>query len=347
LISVIFSSATHRFKMSDGKRPNTAIADVSDSIEQASQRSRTTASQVSTPMATMADPVSDASTYDYDRPLPPLPVVDVQNAMTGFGRGFRSTRLYAPPGYYADPARVQAAREVAMDEYNRLPANDKPLFTVRVNNVTGTATLARKPLPVLMDPVVVELGDRLAKTKEKIDALKPILTPTQRIVIDKMIRRATFYTKGKKTDQPKNPSVKDMDKVLFRAYEFFSARRAAQFGIQSRRAQKMRHDLVNKGRVITLTNGQRVGTNKRYAKKIASHAIINDAIAEAKGKAAAERALRTARNKMQRVNVALATGRKVSPKDLPPGTTVQRSRFQDMPPGFQVGPGVQQLPVEQ
>ena len=50
---------------------------------------------------------------------------------------------------------------------------------------------------------------------------------------------------------------------------------------------------------------------------------------------------------MQRVNVALATGRKVSPKDLPPGTTVVRPRFQDMPAGFQVGPGVQQLPVEQ
>lgn len=235
------------------------------------------------------------------------------------------------PGIYNPRRLSQAAIDAARTEGRRLletiPANEAALYTIAVNSETGAARLMPKPTQVSNDAFVREMAQRRADLAKKVDAIWPELTIRQRRILEKMRQRLDFYVKGKKRGLQKPLTAVAIDKVLFRALEFQSSRRAAQLAFQARAARKNRHALQQKKRPIMLESGQSVGKSRRHQKKMVTKALIGDATDAAKAQAKQERAVFTARNKQHRVAVALARNNKVNPKDLPPGQVMQRQLF--------------------
>jgi len=274
----------------------------------------------------------DASTVTYPGPapassLPKLQVVDVPA-----GPVLPPRLMYN--GIY-DPMRapahiIQAGREQAQKALDEMDDDEAKMWTIAVDSRTGFSHLRRKVLSLQSDPFVKEMGQRLGEVKTKIASLLPDLTPRQRVILEKMMKRATQYNKGKKDREPKQPSAKDMDKVLFRALEFQASRRAAQLRKQAMSARRERHALQQHKRPIALADGRTVGLNRRYQKKIMRAALISDAASAAKATARQEAAVLTQRNKAYRVAVARARNNKVNPKDLPAGSVNNYSRFQSL-----------------
>lgn len=268
---------------------------------------------------------SEASTVTYPSPVPKLQVVDVPA-----GPVLPPRLMYG--GIY-DPQRapsniIQAGRAQAQAALDKMDDDEAKMWTIAVDSRTGFSHLRRKVLAVEDDPFVKEMGQRVGELKTKITKLLPDLTPRQRVIIEKMMRRATQYNKGKRDREPKQPKAKDIDKVLFRALEFQASRRAAQLRKQAMSARRERHALQQKKRPIALANGQTVGLNRRYQKKVLRAALISDAASAAKATARQQAAMLTQRNKAHRVAVARARNIKVNPKDLPAGSVNNYSRFQ-------------------
>lgn len=268
------------------------------------------------------------------------PVIDVAPLTYTGGVGSLSVgrrTMYGEPALLT-PQQMAASRQAAAAAYAALPDEKKALYTFRVNP-NGSGSLVAKPLQIEKDPLIQEVGSRVAEIKQKIENLAPVLTDRQKVVISKMLNRASKYTKGKKEGLAKPPSFKAYDKVLMRALEFYSGRRAAQLNRQARIARTQRMALKAKSKPIALANGQTVGINKRWLKKRATQGIIADAVGAAKVQAANERAALTARNKANRVAVATSHGRKVSKNDAPGGKAITRVPFPPIDanmPGLQV-----------
>lgn len=227
----------------------------------------------------------------------------------------------------ANPAAIADGRAQLQLWISQQPENERGRYAIRVNPVTGRVSIFTKPLPVESDPFIVEQGSRIAAIRNKVNSMLPQLTGRQQAIIKAMEKRATERKKrGKPGVEAKLPTIKQLDKILFRALEFFSARRAAQLNAQARAARTQRHGLQNHKTTVALADGRTVNRNKRWLKKRASQARIADAVADAKVAAAADRAVLTARNKANRVAIATSHGRKVNKKDLPPGTSVAPAR---------------------
>lgn len=278
------------------------------------------------------DPMSAAPAYVSPQFAPADGLIELNDANRG--RVFPAGRLGNNANYgvvtlnsgvrYANdnpmaPAGVVAASRGAAAAYiaSRSPAEQAQLM-IRTNRYTGQSYAVMKPLAITTDPLVEHCRREKEETLVKVDALAKDLTTAQRTILNKQANRLITITKGRHAHEPrKNISCTGLQKLLYRALEMQAARRAAQLSAQARHARKERHSLMNKGRTVALPDGSTVGYNKRYEKKLASHAIINDAQAAAKAQAKAEREAHTALNKANRVAVAQAHGRKVSRKDLP------------------------------
>jgi hypothetical protein len=295
------------------------------------------------------EPSSAASTTRYDTPAPAAPrleAIDVPAAAAGVLPPWAVPWDMQPRAFPLVPvqsqARLLASRALAQAEINKFPEAQRPYLMARVNERTGAWYITSKPLAIDSDPLVQEVGTRLAAVKAKIDAIHPTLSFKQAVTIQKMWRRATIISKGKHENEARKvPNVKALEKVLFRALEFHASRRAAQLAAQARNARAQRHSLQQHSKPVALPDGRTIGTNKRWLKKIASKAIIRDGTQAAKAAAAQERARHTAVNKARRVQVAVSHNRKVNKKDLPAGTSVaERPQFASL---AQIGamPGAQ------
>ena len=280
------------------KRPNPS-ADVDASIQQEVEDINSEA-------------ISTGSTVDYDRmPLPPPPQrtkLDVVPADSGSYAGYLARTAMLRDSIEA--RRMQGRRELVQrgmntDYYGRyVPQSDKFIVVQKTN-------------PLATDPLVQLEASRMVDFNAKIAELTPIMTDRQREIIRKMQVRATTYRGSKHGDLPKTPTTKQKEKILYRAIELFSQRRAAQLKAQARRAAKERHALQAKKRTVALADGTVVNYNKRSEKKQASDNIKKSAKIQAQIIAGTERARYVRRNKAERVAVATAHGRKISRKDLP------------------------------
>lgn len=310
------------------KQKSNPNADVAEAADQAEKK------------ANIADPIDeDAVTQRYDAPLVNRgaqalpPVVDVgpqvlspNISLIGNNRGsFRQASQLVNASF---ANQSMSSLSDAQATLARMPEAERAKYMVVSNRFTGLSYVRAKPLPIEKDPLVQEMGGRKAEIRAKLDTLKPVLSTRQNEIVEKMWRRATVIGKGAKANEERPiATAKNLDKVLFRALEFFSARRAAQLGAQARNARKQRHALQNHSKPVYLPNGGRVGLNKRHQKKMATSAIVKDAEGVARVQAKAERDARTARNKAARVAVAQAFGRKVRARDLPPGVSPIVPRF--------------------
>lgn len=262
--------------------------------------------------AMAATPASDGETQVYDNVPPPPPVRARLNVVDG------STDTYA--GYLARTAEFRNAiavnRAAARQDMVRQGLTQN--FYARNTPGKTTFTLVEKSNPLASDPLVQLEASRMVDFNAKIAELTPIMTDRQKEIIRKMQVRATTYRGSKHGDLPKTPTTKQKEKIMFRAIELFSMRRAAQLRAQARRAAKERHALQTHKRTVALADGNVVNYNKRAEKKQASDNIKKAAKIQAQIEAGTERARYVRRNKAERVAIATAHGRKISRKDLPP-----------------------------
>lgn len=276
-----------------------------------------------------AESAAPAGPLMQTEPAPPAPGTYVGGVGTmELGR----MTAYGPAAFLS-PAQLALARQRALQSYNALSDEQKAKYTFRINP-NGTSTLVERPLQIEKDPLIQEVGTRVAEISAKVAALGPVLTDRQQGIITKMFARAQKYSKGKKEGLKKPASIKAYDKILMRALEFYSERRAAQLNRQARIARTQRMGLKAKNKPIALSDGRTVGINKRWLKKRATAAIKKDAMNGAKDQAAAERAAMTARNKATRVAVAQAHGRKISKRDSPTGAAITRVAFPPLDPNM-------------
>jgi len=279
------------------KRPNPG-ADVDASIQQQTE-------------AINSEAISEGSTVDYDRPPAPPPrraKLDVVPADVETYAGYLQRTAMLRDSIEARRMRARRElidRKLPGDYYGRyVPGND-------------TFIMVQKTNPLASDPLVQLEATRMIDFNKKIEELTPILTARQKEIIRKMQVRATTYRGSKHGDLPKIPTTKQKEKILYRAIELFSQRRAAQLKAQARRAAKERHALQAKKRTVALADGTVVNYNKRSEKKQASDNIKKAAKIQAQIVAGTERARYVRRNKAERVAVATAHGRKINRKDLP------------------------------
>jgi len=258
-----------------------------------------------------SEAISTGSTVDYDRSLPSAtqrPKLDVVPADSDTYAGYLARTAMLRDSIEArrmQGRRELVARKMNADYYGRyVPGSDKFIVVQKTN-------------PLATDPLVQLEATRMIDFNKKIEELTPIMTDRQREIIRKMQVRATTYRGSKHGDLPKTPTTKQKEKILYRAIELFSQRRAAQLKAQARRAAKERHALQAKKRTVALADGTVVNYNKRSEKKQASDNIKKSAKIQAQIIAGTERARYVRRNKAERVAVATAHGRKISRKDLP------------------------------
>lgn len=258
-----------------------------------------------------SEAISTGSTVDYDRSLPSAtqrPKLDVVPADSDTYAGYLARTAMLRDSIEArrmQGRRELVARKMNADYYGRyVPGSDKFIVVQKTN-------------PLATDPLVQLEATRMIDFNKKIEELTPIMTDRQREIIRKMQVRATTYRGSKHGDLPKTPTTKQKEKILYRAIELFSQRRAAQLKAQARRAAKERHALQSKKRTVALADGTIVNYNKRSEKKQASDNIKKAAKIQAQIVAGTERARYVRRNKAERVAVATAHGRKINRKDLP------------------------------
>lgn len=261
--------------------------------------------------AIAAAPNAEEPTTVYDQPPPPPPRrarLDVVPADSG---------TYA--GYLARTAEFRNLREANRALARRDVVQQGLSGNFYARNTPGTAsfTLVEKSNPIASDPLVQLEAARMVDFNAKIAELTPIMTDRQREIIRKMQVRATTYRGSKHGDLPKVPTTKQKEKILYRAIELFSQRRAAQLRAQARRAAKERHALQTHKRTVALADGSTVNYNKRAEKKQASDSIKKTAKIQAQIEAGTQRARMARQNKAERVAIATAHGRKINRKDLP------------------------------
>lgn len=166
------------------------------------------------------------------------------------------------------------------------------------------------------DPLVRDIGGRVANVGHRIGLLVPDLTQKQAIRLTKRWKAITLVQKGKHKMDEKVPTTAQLDKVLFLAYELHAQRRSAQFTAQRLRARRERHALQQHKKTVIDEAGNTINYNQRHYKKLAGSRLREVALSAGVAEARQLRNQISTRNKARRVAIAQKRGTKVNPKDL-------------------------------
>lgn len=278
--------------------------------------------------ALQQDEESSAATVEYRQPL--LNVVDAPMALAGqplvnYDDAYFNARR-AREAVQAQQTLNQIAAERTIRDQFMPGFRQSPQYDTMVpfyHAASGTMRLREglKSPKFLSDPLVQHSIGAFENATAKIQQLKVDMTAKQRIRIDRRLRSISFYRKGKKESEAKSPSVAQVNKVLYLAFEMNASRRRAQLGAQMRRARAERHSLVQKKRTLALPDGSVINYNKRAAKKEYADAVRKQAKQEASANIQVANASATERNKATRAAVKAnrpksraAAGQEVRPR---------------------------------